>query len=68
VRPAIPGAKKNADHRVSVPDWPAQTLLLPAKGHVLKKILEKKRTYSTLFFHQEKSFHDHERGGRPFCG
>jgi hypothetical protein len=24
-----------------------------------EKILEEKRTYSTLFFHQEKSFHDH---------
>jgi hypothetical protein len=29
------------------------------KVRVLKKILEVLRTYSTLFFHQEKSFHDH---------
>jgi hypothetical protein len=26
---------------------------------VTAKILEEKRAYSTLFFHQEKSFHDH---------
>jgi hypothetical protein len=29
------------------------------------KILEVSRTHSTLFFHQEKSFHDHESRRRP---
>jgi hypothetical protein len=64
----IPEFKKSADHRVSASGWPAQKLLLPPKCHVLKKILEDPRVYSTLFFHQEKSFHDHQCGGGPFCG
>jgi hypothetical protein len=33
-------------------------------GHLMgqaQKILEERRTHSTLFFHQEKSFHDQGR-------
>jgi hypothetical protein len=59
VRPAIPELKKNADHRPSVPRLTCANTTITPKFHVLKKILEETRTHSTLFFHQEKSFHDH---------
>jgi hypothetical protein len=46
----------------------AKNTAISPRGQVLKKILEVLRAYSTLFFHQEKSFHDHWRDGTPFCG
>jgi hypothetical protein len=38
---------------------PATTGTSGASHLATEKIVEEKRTHSTLFFHQEKSFHDH---------
>jgi hypothetical protein len=38
------------------------------RSRISQKILEDPRAYRTLFFRQEKIFHDHWRDGRLFCG